>query len=267
MNDEYRDATVGMLARLRREFISFFQPRFPRYAVPGVLVLVGAIVCLALESSISSLVVRLSGLHEVADATVADEPDVWRARLASRLISQPVAMGLVLSFSWFLGLPPITTFGLSWREWKRWSLYGICLAMLWAPWILGIKFIAASFVPVVYSHPAIELFSMEGVWDILIVVLVAGVLAPMTEELLFRGLLQNWLATVFGRWPAILIAAFLFGLAHMSVWPDPIPLFVLGVALGLALFRTGSLWTPIMFHASFNLFMLGLLALEVFRKA
>jgi membrane protease YdiL (CAAX protease family) len=103
-----------------------------------------------------------------------------------------------------------------------------------------------------HPHPAFELFHSGDLWSVLLVGLTAVILAPVLEELLFRGLLLSGLSPFVGPWTAILLTGALFGLAHTSVWPDPIPLTVLGIALGLAMCRTGSLWTPIFFHGFFN---------------
>jgi membrane protease YdiL (CAAX protease family) len=131
----------------------------------------------------------------------------------------------------------------------------------------------------------------------------AVVIAPLLEELIFRGLLQNWLASrawgghlamtlslllayglgreKAGWWPvafvlvlvpgflyagraswrwlphpsalqAIYGTALLFGIAHASVWPTPIALFVLGLGLGYLAYRTQSLVGPMLLHALFN---------------
>jgi len=95
-------------------------------------------------------------------------------------------------------------------------------------------------------------------WKVAVVVSTV-VLAPLWEELLFRGLLQSMLR----RWasPAVTIAisATLFGLAHVGDQPQNMPsLIVLGVALGIAYERSGRLWTSIGIHALFNACFVGL---------
>lgn len=51
---------------------------------------------------------------------------------------------------------------------------------------------------------------------------------------------------------AIIGTAILFAMVHANVWPTPIPLLVLGLALGWAAHRTRSLITPIVLHSLFN---------------
>ena len=82
-------------------------------------------------------------------------------------------------------------------------------------------------------------------------VLVAVVMAPVFEEILFRGFLFRGLANSLGWvWGAV-ISASVFGAAHLQ--PDVfLPLAVLGFILAWAYHRTGSLWTTITMHALFN---------------
>lgn len=92
---------------------------------------------------------------------------------------------------------------------------------------------------------------------ILNALLSAGLIAPLLEELLFRGVLQTSLLRLLGerRWVAILITAALFSVTHLPVvpWQNLVPLFVLGLVFGYLYERTGSMLTPILSHAGFNL--------------
>jgi membrane protease YdiL (CAAX protease family) len=79
---------------------------------------------------------------------------------------------------------------------------------------------------------------------------VIALVAPITEELTFRGvgftLLARW-----GRWFAILAVGLLFGLAHGLVEALPI-LVVFGVGLAWLRSRTRSVYPGILVHALFN---------------
>ncbi len=81
--------------------------------------------------------------------------------------------------------------------------------------------------------------------------------APLVEELIFRGLLQTALVETLGwtsRWPALMIAAAVFATVHLSAvpWYGLPALFAFGVVLGWSYERTGSLWPAILAHAGFN---------------
>jgi membrane protease YdiL (CAAX protease family) len=56
---------------------------------------------------------------------------------------------------------------------------------------------------------------------------------------------------------ALLGSAMLFAVVHSAAWPSPIPLFLLGLALGWLAQRTQSLLGPIVMHACFNAVALG----------
>lgn len=86
--------------------------------------------------------------------------------------------------------------------------------------------------------------------------LVAVLVAPFTEEIVFRGFLQTAIrrsGVIQSRWGIILSVAALFALVHGNVAYQALPgLFVLGIGLGYVYERTGSLWTSIIIHAIFN---------------
>jgi uncharacterized protein len=79
--------------------------------------------------------------------------------------------------------------------------------------------------------------------------------APLTEEFLFRGLLFSGLThTPVGRVGAVLITAALWAIAHAFGAPmiNVGVLFIMGIVLGLALLRFGSLWVTIVLHTAWN---------------
>ena len=83
-------------------------------------------------------------------------------------------------------------------------------------------------------------------------ILSIALLAPILEELLFRGAIQGHLQSVLKHpWVAILIASFLFGVVHMN--PAQIPFaFLLGAMFGWLYYRTGSLLPGIIGHVLNN---------------
>lgn len=83
------------------------------------------------------------------------------------------------------------------------------------------------------------------------VALLAVVVAPVTEEVIFRGFLYGVLRRPFGAMAAMGATALLFAAVHGNLPAVP-AYFLLAVGLTLAYERTGSLWTPILMHAIFN---------------
>ncbi len=79
----------------------------------------------------------------------------------------------------------------------------------------------------------------------------AIVVAPIYEELMFRGIIFPYLVKRTGlAGGTVLISAF-FALLHFHL-PSVVPLLLLSGALCLAYWRTGSLWVAIGMHAIFN---------------
>lgn len=74
-----------------------------------------------------------------------------------------------------------------------------------------------------------------------------AVVAPLIEELLFRGLLQNALMHHVPAWAAILLSALFFAVVHMQPLAMP-ALMALGAAFGYIYHKTGSLRMTIILH-------------------
>jgi len=80
------------------------------------------------------------------------------------------------------------------------------------------------------------------------------VLAPLSEELFFRGFMFASLRRSMPLWPAALIAAVVWGALHLSGGNVgvAIQLSVFGVILAWLYERSGTLWAPIAAHALNN---------------
>ena len=77
-----------------------------------------------------------------------------------------------------------------------------------------------------------------------------AVVAPIVEELTFRGLGQSLLAFL-GQWPSILLVGLAFGLAHGLV-EALLVLVPFGIALAWLRSRTDSVYPGMVVHALFN---------------
>jgi len=89
----------------------------------------------------------------------------------------------------------------------------------------------------------------------IMIVFVAVIIAPLLEEMLFRGFVQTTIRSFLGirnsAWPAIAASSVFFAIMHADPghWPA---LFVLGVCLGYSYEKSGSLLRPIFIHLFFN---------------
>jgi hypothetical protein len=82
-------------------------------------------------------------------------------------------------------------------------------------------------------------------------VLAVCVMAPLLEEMLFRGIVLRGFLQRYSRWQAIVMSALLFGAAHMNIYQFVVG-FVMGVVLAWLYERTRSLIPCIALHAAYN---------------
>lgn len=87
--------------------------------------------------------------------------------------------------------------------------------------------------------------------------LVAGLVIPFAEELLFRGVVYRWLRS-WGVVAATLLSALIFAGAHFNLLVGIVAL-LLGLTLALVYERSHSLWACIVVHAVFNILGIWLL--------
>jgi membrane protease YdiL (CAAX protease family) len=85
----------------------------------------------------------------------------------------------------------------------------------------------------------------------LAVVISAVVIAPLSEELFFRGIIYGVAKKYGGVAAALIFNATLFAFIHGSL-PAFGGLFILAACLTLAYEFSGSLYVPIVMHACFN---------------
>ncbi|EIQ00609.1 putative metal-dependent membrane protease [Opitutaceae bacterium TAV1] len=81
----------------------------------------------------------------------------------------------------------------------------------------------------------------------------AVVVAPLTEELVFRAGLFRFLHRRMAPWAAMLVTSVVFASLHNMNVAALVPLCVLGMVLAFAYERTGNILVPVIAHALFNL--------------
>lgn len=105
------------------------------------------------------------------------------------------------------------------------------------------------------QHSVLEAIQVSewGVWGAVHLVTAAVVVAPLTEELFFRGLLLQTAWGLTGRaWPAIAISAVLFGMIHSTQPQTVLPLATMGLVLGYIRVRYRSIGACVVTHGLFN---------------
>ena len=133
-------------------------------------------------------------------------------------------------------------------------LAGVVLELV----LVVMVFPITNLVPNQHQDVVNELDKAHGV-HLALLALFAGLIAPVCEELLFRGLLLRSLQRRLPAAGAIAVSALVFALAHPALDPTlatlaVVPaLFGLGAVSGVIAVRRGDLSVSIMLHIGFNL--------------
>lgn len=85
----------------------------------------------------------------------------------------------------------------------------------------------------------------------LLFLLVVGLVAPLLEEVIFRGFLFGTLRNSFGPWRSMVYSSLLFAALHQSLVAF-LPIFFLAMVLAYLYEKTGSLWPSIILHMTNN---------------
>lgn len=100
------------------------------------------------------------------------------------------------------------------------------------------------------------LLQPETTLGFILLFIAVGVIAPLGEELLFRGFFQQFLET---HWKditrAILVTALFFAMIHMNPYWF-VQIYILGVVLGFLAWKTQSVLPPLILHGINNIFAL-----------
>ena len=148
------------------------------------------------------------------------------------------------------------------------AVTGVAVLMAWWPaiasagWVAGqLQRAMTGIEPPSIGHSTLEQM-VQGTRDAWwwLMGLSAVVLAPVLEECLYRGFVQQALRRAgLGPWPAVLLASIVFTLMHVGSVPEGAraasltSLAVLSCCFGWLAERTGSLVAPVAAHVAFNL--------------
>ncbi|QTN30826.1 CPBP family intramembrane metalloprotease [Akkermansiaceae bacterium] len=177
-----------------------------------------------------------------------------------------VAVAFSIGFQFFMAgiviivvigrVNPVAWLGLAWKKWP--------MAFLIAPmavvsmWVLFAGLQVAGYMDLLDKlgvekvQDTVTMFQTEK--DIVVLVLLAvaaALVAPICEEIVFRGYLYPVAKKYAGPWVAALATALIFSAAHGS-FSALLPLFAFGLALVAIYEFTGSIWAPMAVHFLFN---------------
>ncbi|AHF06443.1 type II CAAX endopeptidase family protein [Desulfitobacterium metallireducens] len=116
-----------------------------------------------------------------------------------------------------------------------------------------------NFLSNLLGTPAPQSFTLTVIgsnysWQMLLLMFLGGVLAPIKEEAFFRGLIYPPLRQMLGRGKGILLSAGFFAVLHSDLIRF-LPLFVGGIILTWLYEKTSSIWPSIIAHGTWNILM------------
>ena len=166
------------------------------------------------------------------------------------------SMGTAIIGCWLGGYAPLRVLGLTQWSFKSCILMPIFGYVIILPGVFLTSLVSEALcqkLGLTWEPQAIlkDFLALKNKREILQFICLAIFLAPLAEEILFRGFLYAWLKSIWPKWIALLFTAFLFALMHQHL-PVFFPLMWLGVVLALLYEQTGSLWSNIALHALFN---------------
>ncbi len=98
-----------------------------------------------------------------------------------------------------------------------------------------------------------ELFNkiFESDYGIYGAILKVAIIAPVVEELIFRGVIMHGLMRNYSKFTAVFVSALMFALFHLNPWQF-LATFILGLMLGILMVRTRNIYLCILGHAINN---------------
>jgi membrane protease YdiL (CAAX protease family) len=162
------------------------------------------------------------------------------------------AAGLALLIARVRGNGPRTDFRMrwSWRDWGIGLVFGICGLFVTLPAAM----LYSSIVGPQANSAVGEVFGgVRASWPVAVLVFVViVVVAPICEEIVYRGLLWGALEQRWGRWVALGVSTVIFALAHLEFARFPL-LLVVAIPIALARLFTNGLPAGIAAHQVTNL--------------
>jgi membrane protease YdiL (CAAX protease family) len=220
--------------------------------------------------------------------------DATRFSLYGVVLAFPVQLAAVLGLLWSTARVKPADLGLPGQAPGRQIAWALALGVVLIPLVYGVQWLtlqSMNMFDIPTREHAFTKIGLEGLnpLETLLLILAACVVAPVWEELFFRGLLQPWvlahatrgeaaaLAIALGlallagptpavaacaavtlwpflprAWRGIYAASVVFAFVHSAAWPSPIPLLVLAIGLGALAQRSGGLVGVMVLHALFN---------------
>lgn len=175
-------------------------------------------------------------------------------------------VGGITGLLYFRHLKPVTLFDLHPPHFGKIVKLALLYLLATYPLLILSQSAIQPFVPNENDVQSLVLYFLKnpGWKERCSIIAMATLVAPIAEEFIFRGYLYGVMRRFLGRVPGIAISSILFAAMHLHL-PSVPGLTVLAVMLCLLYERTGSLWSNIIVHATFN--TISIVMLLIFKDA
>lgn len=242
---------VGLWFYLRRRP----QPEWPPRVYPGWVILLGLLGIAGgfLALQFGSLILKTVSIY-------FENSSPGGAELMRKLFSSGAVFRMVLSASWITFLALLAICGPASAEgWKdRLGLHVRPLRETW-PWLVG--GLVCALIPAWAVQAVMDDRTRESLQTIylgretpVLFLLAVGIVAPILEELIYRGYAYSgWVEKIGVGWTTVATAV-IFAATHLQYgWSGLVYILVLGVILAVVRWKTGGVYAPIAIHMLLNL--------------
>jgi membrane protease YdiL (CAAX protease family) len=158
-----------------------------------------------------------------------------------------IALIVLIVLAWGQGLSSI---GLVTSK----MINGLVRGLVWSAGFGIITFVAFIILFLMDINPFTLIHTRlpSNIDEIILFFLVGGMIGPVAEEILFRGIIYGF----FRRWgflAALILSSVMFVIAHLAISEIPITQIVGGIIFAIAYEKEGNLIVPIIIHALGNM--------------
>ena len=247
-------------------------PGLPGFLLSLIVIAITALTCLALIGAVLFAIAHgaqgqagvraLAGMFDLSRlGALSGASATALFALAAMLYASIIGGVLVVARLWG---------GANFRDLLAW--HGPCpqLRMRYWPWLLAIPLyhlVAGTLLRLLYPEISMNLRLPAEALALSLSFLAIVILAPLAEELFFRGWLYGALRARLSASAAIVACAIIFALAHWDgIGLYPVAVFAPGLVLTILRERTGSAKTTFLAHAIYNFAgWVGLAAISLMR--
>ena len=166
------------------------------------------------------------------------------------LIGIGVECALALGAVLFLRIEKLSTRATLRLRWPSWQMAVLSVALAFGLWMMGVMLNLVTMLLLGYTAPASPMMFPRNVPDTLLLLFSTIIVAPLCEEVMFRGYVQR----AYERrnpWTGVLVGGVIFALYHLR-FQGAFALLPVALALGFVAWRSNSLLPGMLLHAAYN---------------